>query len=99
MRALHQSSTGGDAEVELAATAGKTYILQSVAYSYSGLPTTGNLLIEEISGTKLFDIDVRDSGANIIARPIQAAEGKGVKITLNGMATLKAKLVVEYDHV
>lgn len=74
------------AVVTYAAVSGYRHCISGVAWSYSGgTPTGGNLLVEDISGTTVFSIDITDQGAGFFIFPkpkISAAPGTALIITL-----------------
>lgn len=78
--------------------AGVSHTLGGVAWSYSGVPTSGNLKIEDGSGTTAFSVDVTAAGpgfipftpalkgtANTAMIITLAAGGSGVTGKVNGM--------------
>ena len=67
-----------------AAGAGVSHVISGIAYSYLGVPTSGNLKIEDGSGNVIFSIDTGIAGAGVIAfpRPKKGSANTDMIITL-----------------
>jgi hypothetical protein len=67
-----------------AAGAGVTHCLSGIAWSYSGDPSNGNLLIEDGSGNTVFSMDITKGGAGVLyfTPPKKGTANTLLKITL-----------------
>jgi len=86
------------AVITLAAVAGKKHIISQITYSYSATPTGGNLKVEDVSGTTVFNVDVPAAGVGQIffRQPLRgAAANTAMIITLaSGAGTVVGKVNV-----
>jgi hypothetical protein len=83
---VHAPAVNTAAVVTYAAVAAVKHVITGIAWSYvGGVPVGGNLMIEDISGTTVFSMDISDQGAGVITFPrpkVSAAANKAMIITL-----------------
>lgn len=95
---VHLPASGTAAIVTYTAASGTAHVIGGVAWSYNGIPTAGNLKIEDVSGTIVFSIDITAAGPGFIpfARPKKsAATNTAMIITLaSGGAAVTGKVSV-----
>lgn len=67
-----------------AAGSGVSNVIGGIAWSYNATPTSGNLKIEDGSGTTVFSIDITVSGPGFIpfARPLKGTANTALIVTL-----------------
>lgn len=67
-----------------AAGSGVSNVIGGIAWSYSAAPTSGNLKVEDGSGTTVFSIDITVSGPGFIpfARPLKGTANTALIVTL-----------------
>ena len=63
---VHAPASNTAAVVTYTANATKAHAIGGIAWSYSGTPTSGNLKVENGSGTVVFTIDVTTAGPGFI---------------------------------
>lgn len=73
---VHEPAVNTAAVVTYAGSAGVKHVITGVWWSYSGgIPTGGNLMVEDVSGTTVFVTDITEEGAGfcIFPKPKKAA--------------------------
>lgn len=73
---VHEPAANTAAVVTYAASAGVKHVITGVDWSYhGGIPTDGNLLIEDVSGTTVYSTDIHEEGPGdvIFPKPKKAA--------------------------
>jgi len=67
---VHEPAANTAAVVTYAAVAAMKHVITGLAWSYAGgIPTNGNLKVEDVSGTTVFSMDITEEGAGIITFP------------------------------
>jgi len=63
---------------------GVSHVISGIAWSYSGAPTSGNLKVEDGSGTTVFSIDITAAGPGFIpfSAPLKGTANTAMIITL-----------------
>lgn len=60
---VHAPAANTAAVVTYAGSAGVKHVITGIAWSYyGGIPTNGNLIIEDVSGTTVFNVDIHEEG-------------------------------------
>mgnify|MGYP001616828706 FL=1 len=67
---VHAPAAATAAVVTYAAVASVKHVITGIAWSYvGGIPSGGNLKVEDVSGTTVFTMDISDQGAGFIIFP------------------------------
>lgn len=67
---VHAPAANTAAVVTYAAAAALKHVITGIAWSYvGGIPTGGNLKVEDVAGTTVFTLDIDESGAGVIVFP------------------------------
>jgi hypothetical protein len=97
---IHEPAANTAAVVTYIAASGLKHCISGVAWSYTGGdPVGGNLKIEDVSGTKVFSVDITSQGPGVIIFPRpkrSAVSGTAMIITLaaGGSAAITGKLSI-----
>lgn len=82
---VHTPAINTAAIITYTAVAAAKHVIRGVAWSYDAAPTGGNLLIEDVSGTTVFSLDITAAGPGFI--PLTK---KGAAINTAMIITLSA---------